>query len=111
SLTLGVLLLPTTNAQGQPKQKASARKARLAWRGRPRPRGNREGPLLRFRTLDHHELAHAAFVQELDAAGNLGEKSVIFAAADVQARLYPRATLAHDDCSAGNQLSAESLKS
>src|SRR5882724_3359496 len=53
--------------------------------------------LLSFDWLDHYELAHGPTVLELDAPADLGEKSVIFAAPNVQAGLHPRATLAHDD--------------
>ena len=48
---------------------------------------------------------------KLDAAGDLGKKSVVFAASDVQAGLHASAALPHDDRAAGDKLSAESLKS
>ena len=67
--------------------------------------------LLYFHRLDHHELAHLSLVQEFDAARDLGEEGVIFAAADVQPRLHPRAALPDDDCPAGHQLPAECLES
>ena len=66
--------------------------------------------LLSFDWLDHYELAHGPTVLELDAPADLGEKSVIFAAPNVQAGLHPRATLAHDDGASGDQLSAECFK-
>ena len=67
--------------------------------------------LLRGQRFDHHEFAHGAFVHEFDAPADLGEKRVIFAAADVEAGLHPRPTLAHDDGAARHDLSSESLKS
>ena len=39
-----------------------------------------------------------------------GEKRIVFAAADVEAGLYPRAALTHDDRASGHDLPAESLK-
>ena len=66
--------------------------------------------LLDLYRLDHHELAHLSFVQELDAAGDLGEESIVLAAAHVQARLYARAPLPDDDGASGDDLSAERLK-
>jgi hypothetical protein len=51
--------------------------------------------LLRFNSLglDHHKLAHRSLVDELNPAGDLGEKSVIFAASNVQSRLNPCAMI------------------
>jgi hypothetical protein len=66
--------------------------------------------LLRFQGFDHDELAHRAFVHELDASTDFGEESVVFAAADVEAGLYARAPLAHDDGAARDNLSAESFE-
>src|SRR5208282_313891 len=68
--------------------------------------------LLRFDSLglDHHKLAHRSLVEELDASGDLGKESVVFAASNVQTGFNPRAALADDDGAAGDQLSAESLK-
>ena len=60
-----------------------------------------------FHRLDHYKLAHRTLVQELDSAGNFGEERIVFAAADIEARLDARATLPHNDGSAGNQLPAE----
>ena len=66
--------------------------------------------LLRFHRLDHHELAHGAFVHEFDPAGDFGEERVVFAAADVEARFHPGAPLPHDDSAAGNDLPPECLE-
>ena len=66
--------------------------------------------LLRFYRFDHHELAHRALVHELDAAGDLGEEGVIFAAADIESGLHASAALPHNDRSAGDDLSAECLE-
>ncbi len=65
--------------------------------------------LVRFDRLNHHEPAHATLVQKLDAARDLGEKRVVLAASNVQARLDPRAALPHDDGSTGDELSSECL--
>ena len=40
----------------------------------------------------------------------LANKRVVFAAANIQAGLYPRAPLPHDDRAAGDELSAERLE-
>src|SRR5208282_3310447 len=68
--------------------------------------------LLRFDSLglDHHKLPHRSLVEELDASRDLGEERVVFATANVQSGLDPRAALADDNCAPGHQLSAESLK-
>jgi len=66
--------------------------------------------LLRFDGFDHHKLAHLSLVQELDAAGDLGEERVVFAAAHVQPRLYRCSTLPHDDRPTGNNLPAKCLE-
>ena len=63
-----------------------------------------------FDGLDHHELAHLSLVQELDAARDLGEESVVFAAADVQSRFHAGAALPNDDGAAGHDLPAECLE-
>ena len=70
----------------------------------------RNNVLLRFYRFDHHELAHGALIHELDAASDLGEEGVVFAAADVESGLYAGAALADDDRAAGDDLSAERLK-
>src|SRR5207248_1665775 len=57
-----------------------------------------------------HELAHRSFVEEFDAARDLREQRIVFAAANVQPRLHARSALPHDDGPARDQLSAESLK-
>ena len=67
--------------------------------------------LFRFDWLDHDELAHGSPVLENDLAGNLGEKSVVFAAANIEAGFYTRAPLTHDDRAAGDDLSAECFES
>jgi hypothetical protein len=78
----------------------------------PRPRGFVQGSLLRnLHWFDHHKSAHRPFIHELDAAGDLGEQSVVFAAANIQPWLYPRTALPHDDGSTVNDLTAESLES
>src|ERR1700730_2394634 len=66
--------------------------------------------LLDFHGLDHDKLAHRTLVQELDAPGDLSEESVVFAAADIQPGLHPRATLPNNDGAAGHDLPAECLK-
>src|ERR1700730_11926469 len=63
--------------------------------------------LLRLQGLHRPGLAHRAFVEELDAAGDFGEERVVLAPANIQARLYPRSALPHDDGSSGDYLSAE----
>ena len=65
---------------------------------------------LRFEGLDHHVPAHLTAVHELDASADLGEKGIVFAAANVQSGLYTSAALPHDDGPAGNDLPAERLK-
>src|ERR1700675_2658609 len=68
--------------------------------------------LLRFYSLrlDHHKFPHRSLVEELDATGDLGEESVVFAPSNVQSRLHPSAALADDDRAARHQLSAKSLE-
>jgi hypothetical protein len=66
--------------------------------------------LLRFYGLYHHELAHGAFVHELDAAGDFRKEGVVFPAAYVEAGFYAGAALADDDGTAGDDLSAECFK-
>jgi len=63
-----------------------------------------------WKRLDHHVPAHLAAIHELNAAADLGKEGIILAAANVQARLYARAALPHDDGAAGDNLSAEGLK-
>ena len=57
--------------------------------------------------LNQHIATGAAFIHELNGAGDLGEKSVIFAATDICAGLNAGAALADDDGAAGNKLTAE----
>ena len=66
--------------------------------------------LVRFDRLDHDVLAHGAFVEEFDAAGDLSKERVVFAAADIEPGLYAGAALADDDGAAGDDLSAECLE-
>src|SRR4051812_9587686 len=65
--------------------------------------------LLRFYRLDGDELAHVAAVLEHDFAGDLGEKGVVLAAANVEAGLDRCAALTHDDGAAGDQFAAVRL--
>jgi len=60
--------------------------------------------------LDHHKLPHRSLVEKLDASRDLREKRVVFAAANIQPRLNPRAPLSDNDRAARHQLSAKSLK-
>jgi hypothetical protein len=57
--------------------------------------------------LYQDETAGAAFVHELDGAGDLSEKSVVFAATDVCAGLNACAALPDNDGAAGDKLSAK----
>ena len=66
--------------------------------------------LLRFDGFDHHEFAHGALIHELDAAGDLGEKRVVFAATHVESGLYASAALTNDDGAARYDLPAECFK-
>lgn len=61
--------------------------------------------------LDQDEPSHAAFVDKLDDAGDLGEQGVVFAAPDIDAGLDARASLPHDDGTAGHKLSSEGFDS
>src|SRR5215472_9582026 len=63
--------------------------------------------ILRFGRLDHDISSAGSAVDKLDHAAHLGKQGVIFAPADVRARLDAGAALAHDDGAARNQLSAE----
>src|SRR5712692_2893818 len=110
-----------TAALGCPAERSSAQVRPRKSPGPRRGSGPREealcGPcihlvdvLLRFQRLDHHELAHGALVHELDAAADLGKKSVVLTSADVEPRLHPRAALPHDDGAARDNLSTKSLK-
>jgi hypothetical protein len=60
--------------------------------------------------LDQDELSHRSLVDELNAPGDFGEESVVFAATYVESRLDPRSTLADDNCPTRDQLAAESFK-
>ena len=64
-----------------------------------------------FDGLNHDVLAHRSPIHELDAAADLGEERVIFPAANIKPGLYASAALTHDDGAAGDELSAECLKS
>ena len=67
--------------------------------------------LFRFEGLNQYKLAHGAAVFEYDFAADLGEEGVVFAAANVEAGLHASATLTNNDGAAGDDLSAECLKS
>ena len=54
-----------------------------------------------------HKPAHIAAIYEADDAIHFGKERVVFAAAYVLAGFQTRAALAHDDRSAGYELSAE----
>jgi hypothetical protein len=66
--------------------------------------------LFRFGRFDHDKFAHRTFVEELDAAGDLGKQSVVLASSDVQSRLYARPALTNDDGAAWHELSAKRLE-
>jgi hypothetical protein len=59
--------------------------------------------------LDTNEAACAAFVFELNDAGDLCEQSVVFADADINARLEFRTALSNQDRTSSDELSSESL--
>ena len=59
--------------------------------------------------LDEGETALVAAIAELHGAADLGEKSVVFADADVEAGLDRCAALPNDDGAAGYKLTAERL--
>ncbi len=81
------------------------------WRGHSCPQCSvSEAGLLHYERLDHHKLSHAALIEKLDAAGDLGKQGVVLAATDVKPRLNSRAPLPHNDRAAGDNLSAERLK-
>ena len=63
----------------------------------------------RFDGEDADEAAHAAFVFEVDDAGDESEESVIFAAADVEAGLVTGAALADENRAGVDELAAEAL--
>jgi hypothetical protein len=67
--------------------------------------------LFRFGGFDHHKFPHRTFVEELDAAGDLGKQSVVLAAADVEPRLHARSTLTNDNGAARHELPAERFES
>src|SRR4029077_11031231 len=98
---------------GNADQKQNPRpEGRAVWRGRPRPRlGWSKILLFHLRPLHHPELARRTFVLQLDAAGNLGEERVVFAAPNVQAGFHRRAALPHDDGASGNDLPPERFES
>src|SRR5579864_3719176 len=103
--------LPTTSDQRlSTKTKASSRRRGCAARAPPPAMLWTFECLLDFHRLNHHELAHGALVQELDAPRDFGEEGIVFAAADVQPWLYARAPLPHDDGAAGHDLPAECLE-
>ena len=62
-----------------------------------------------FGREDADETAHAAFVFEVYDAGDEREKSVVFAAADVEAGLALGAALAEEDSAGVDELAAETL--
>src|SRR5258708_35487907 len=71
-----------------------------------------EAKLLRnLHRLDHHELAHRALLQELDAAPDFCKQRVVLAAAAVQSRFHTRAALPHANSPARNDLSPKRLES
>ena len=94
------------NDEPTAKAKSLGPKARLI----AGPRSARCVMLLRFQRFDHNEPAHRAFVEELDSSADLGEKGVVFAAADVEAGLYAGSALPNDDGAAWDYLSAKSLE-
>src|SRR5215472_9067980 len=61
--------------------------------------------------FNHYELAQRSSILEDDASADLREERVVFASADIQARLYASAALPHDDGAAGDDLPAEGLES
>src|ERR1039457_3261682 len=63
----------------------------------------------RFR-FNHHEFTHRTLVEEFDAAGDLCEERIVFAAADVEPGLHAGTALPNDDGAARNELSAKGLK-
>src|SRR5436305_14915095 len=77
---------------------------------RPRPLLPKGWALFRFQRFDHDKLAHLTAVFEDNFAGDLGEKSIVFASANVEAWLHASAALAHNNCPAGDNLSAECLE-
>jgi len=59
--------------------------------------------------FDGYKTSGIAFVDELDHAGDLGEKSIVLAPANVGARLNRCATLPHNDGATMHKLSAKCL--
>jgi hypothetical protein len=64
----------------------------------------------RFDRFHGHELTHRSFVEKLDATADLGEKRIVFAAADVETGLHASASLPHDDRPSWYNLPAERLE-
>src|SRR3984957_1075292 len=101
------------------KNKSLVPKARLkprwtARRGREHvtdSSGRKRELLGNLHGLNHHKLAHRTFVQEFNPASNLGEQSVVLAAAYVQSGLYASAALPDDNRSTGDDLPAECFES
>ena len=60
-----------------------------------------------LRWINADELARPAFVFELHHSVNQREQRIVFAAADVVARLPTRATLARNDVAAEHSLATE----
>src|SRR5262252_5033062 len=92
----------------EPERRAGAEEQNRA--GRESLAGNWSWRL-QFDRLDHDKLSHRSLVEELDPSGDLGEQSIVLAAPYVQPGLHPRAALANNDRSAGDDLSAECLES
>jgi len=70
------------------------------------------GLSLRFRDrLDHNELAHRTFVDELYSAADLREQGVVFTATDVQSCFVAGPALTNDDGASGDGLPAEDFHS
>jgi hypothetical protein len=62
-----------------------------------------------YSRMDVDESAFAAFVLELDEAGNFGKQGVIFSQANIQSGLKPRPALADQDRATRNQLSSKAF--
>src|SRR5580698_9483576 len=86
-------------------EKFAAKNAQAFWRPA-------KTALLRrhFDRLDHDKLTHRTFIQELNPPRNLGEKRVVFSAADIEPRLHASAALPDDDRSARHNLPAKRLE-
>jgi hypothetical protein len=59
--------------------------------------------------VNFDETSHGTAVAECNDAGDLGKESIVFAAADVEAGLVGCATLADDDGTTGDKLTAENF--